>query len=382
MGGRCSYSKPTKSTGRNRLFIAKSCTDNFQIVHGKFNYGGLDWHSVEQAFQSLKFPIGSIAQKEIYNCAPRNPVDEANYGIHVWTLGQPRQDTKMRSDWEQEKVKMMLLLNLAKYSSNQDFQNDLLETENYRIIANESTANWAFWNAAIQTYIRNLLHAEKKLEEEIVNIEATSPEDVRNILKRSYEFNLKPDLFRAVDEGNFEYARHLYAQDPPPVDEGLISENTPLEFWNGKLILAGVHDFTSTFEQYKPDVVVTMCSKPPRFPDNAEGGEWLLRSFSGYDLNNYEVFGIIISEIVDRLQRGLKVLVHCIDGQDRTGIVAMTLTNIFRQDLSFDDKKSLLSEARPARMDYWFAKHGVMNLSSQYYRTAKNLADTMNLLFR
>ena len=104
--------------------------------------------------------------------------------------------------------------------------------------------------------------------------------------------------------------------------------------------------------------------------------------FSGYDLNNYEVFGIIISEIVDRLQRGLKVLVHCIDGQDRTGIVAMTLTNIFRQDLSFDDKKSLLSEARPARMDYWFAKHGVMNLSSQYYRTAKNLADTMNLLFR
>ena len=351
MGGRCSYSKPTKSTGRYRLFIAKSCTDNFQIVHGKFNYGGLDWHSVEQAFQSLKFPIGSIAQKEIYNCAPRNPVDEANYGIHVWTLGQPRQDTKMRSDWEQEKVKVMLLLNLAKYSSNQDFQNDLLETENYRIIANESTANWAFWNAAIQTYIRNLLHAEKKLEEEIVNIEATSPEDVRNILKRSYEFNLKPDLFRAVDEGNFEYARHLYAQDPPPVDEGLISENTPLEFWNGKLILAGVHDFTSTFEQYKPDVVVTMCSKPPRFPENAEGGEWLLRSFSGYDLNNYEVFGIIISEIVDRLQRGLKVLVHCIDGQDRTGIVAMTLTNIFRQDLSFDDKKSLLSEARPARRD-------------------------------
>lgn len=382
MGGRCSYSKPTKSTGRYRLFIAKSCTDNFQIVDEKFNYGGLDWHSVEQAFQSLKFPVGSIAQKEIYNCAPQNPADEANYGIHVWTLGQPRQDTKMRSDWEQEKVKVMLLLNLAKYSSNKEFQNDLLETENYRIIANESTANWAFWNAAIQTYIRNLLHDERKLEEEIVNIEATSPMDVKNILKRAYEFNLKPDLFRAVDEGNFEYARHLYAQDPPPVDEGLISKNTPLEFWNGKLILAGVHDFTSTFEQHKPDVVVTMCSKPPRFPDNAEGGEWLLRSFSGYDLNNYEVFGIIISEIVDRLQRGLKVLVHCIDGQDRTGIVAMALTNIFRHDLSFDEKKSLLSKARPARMDYWFAKHGVMNLSSEYYRTAKNLADTMNLLFR
>ena len=126
------------------LFVAKSCTDNFQIVDGKFNYQGLDWHSVEQAFQSLKFPMGSIAQEEIYKCAPRNPNDEATYGIDVWSLGQPREDTKMRSDWEQEKVKVMLLLNLAKYSSNKQFRDDLLETENYRIIAQGSTANWTF----------------------------------------------------------------------------------------------------------------------------------------------------------------------------------------------------------------------------------------------
>ena len=48
MGGKCKYSKPIQSTGIYGLFLAKSCTDNFQIVEGKFNYQGLDWHSVEQ----------------------------------------------------------------------------------------------------------------------------------------------------------------------------------------------------------------------------------------------------------------------------------------------------------------------------------------------
>ena len=375
MGGKCKYSKPTKSTGDYSLFVAKSCTDNFQIVEGKFNYQRLDWHSVEQAFQSLKFPMGSIAQEEIYECAPRNPNDEATYGIEVWSLGQPREDTKMRSDWEQEKVKVMLLLNLAKYSSNKEFQNDLLETENYRIIAQGSTANWTFWNAAIQTYVRSLLHDGKNLVEMIEEIEYLEGGEVKDLLIDAYRFRMQADLFRDIDDGDFEYARKVYEEDPPEMDEGFECENAPMDIGGGKLILAGVHDFNSTFQKYRPDVVVTMCSKPPRFPADAKGGEWLLRSFSGYDLKNYEVFGIIISEIAERLARGLTVLVHCIDGQDRTGIVAMTLVNIFNDDSGFTEKKLLLSYARPARIGYWFGRNGIMGPSSDYYRTAEILAE-------
>lgn len=55
---------------------------------------------------------------------------------------------------------------------------------------------------------------------------------------------------------------------------------------------------------------------------------------------NHEGFGIIVSEIAEKLARGLTVLVHCIDGQDRTGIVAMTLVNIFKDDFGFTEKNS------------------------------------------
>ena len=127
MGGPClQYVRPPYGEHEERL--CPPCTDNFQVVPDGFEYDGIIWHSVEQAFQSLKFPMGSIAQVEIERAAPRPDESEASYSMRSWSLGQPRRDTSMREDWGQVKVKIMTLLNIAKYASSVDYCFDLIET--------------------------------------------------------------------------------------------------------------------------------------------------------------------------------------------------------------------------------------------------------------
>ena len=78
--------------------------------------------------------------------------------------------------------------------------------------------------------------------------------------------------------------------------------------------MADVHDFQATFNRYQPDVVITMSSKPPAFPEVAYEGEWLFRNFGGYDLLNMDAMGTIANEAIDALQLGKTVLIHCLHG--------------------------------------------------------------------
>jgi hypothetical protein len=55
-----------KKDGALGQFLGPECTDNFQVIASRFSYQNLDWYSVEQAFQSLKFPMGSVVQVEIH----------------------------------------------------------------------------------------------------------------------------------------------------------------------------------------------------------------------------------------------------------------------------------------------------------------------------
>ena len=58
MGGPClQYVRSPHGEHEQRL--CPPCTNNFQVVPGGFEYDGITWHSVEQAFQSLKFPRGA-----------------------------------------------------------------------------------------------------------------------------------------------------------------------------------------------------------------------------------------------------------------------------------------------------------------------------------
>ena len=172
---------------------APDCTDNFQIVQPMFSAYGYEWHSVEQALQALKFPEGSIGRKHILNCTPDEMEGSASYGMRVWILGQRKPpnspDWVMRKDWNLEKVKVMYILNLSKYASNESFQRDLVNVTNgHRIIGRLSTnshrhgKNWKFWNENTQTAIRSLIIKGEDLRVVIASVEEMSGAEVEKLL--------------------------------------------------------------------------------------------------------------------------------------------------------------------------------------------------------
>ena len=182
MGGRC-FLVSKNPDGSFSKTIGPECTDNFQIVENGFEFNGRLWHSVEQAFQALKFPSESIARNEIFATSPKGHESDEDYGLRVWQLGQYREDSPMREDWQENKVKVMLLLNIAKYASDKDFQNQLLETMGQGIEAQPSTSNWTYWNSKIQLFIRELLTESKDLVDVLKELSMRPSENIAQLLE-------------------------------------------------------------------------------------------------------------------------------------------------------------------------------------------------------
>ena len=181
MGGRC-YLLRVEDDDEIIRIQGPRCTDNFQIVNPRFRYLDSEWFSVEQAFQAIKFPDGSIARLEINGTAPEVGESDEEYGLRVWLLGQLRDDSTMRYDWEREKVKVMLLLNLAKYASDANLQDELVATDGFSIEARGSTANWKHWNECTQIWIRQIIMSQDGLHATIRVIQNMNAEDVEYML--------------------------------------------------------------------------------------------------------------------------------------------------------------------------------------------------------
>lgn len=182
MGGRC-FLVSKNPDGSFSKTIGPECTDNFQIVENGFEFNGRRWHSVEQAFQALKFPSESIARNEILATIPKEHESDEDYGLRVWQLGQYREDSTMRQDWQENKVKVMLMLNIAKYASDKDFQNQLLQTKGQGIEALPSTSNWTYWNSKIQLSIRKLLVEGKDLAFVLEELSLCSSREISEFLE-------------------------------------------------------------------------------------------------------------------------------------------------------------------------------------------------------
>ena len=150
------------------------------------------------------------------------------------------------------------------------------------------------------------------------------------------------------------------------------STNRKIPVFNGHLVLADVNDFEDTFNQHLPDMVISMSSKPPAFPEVAHQGEWLFRNFGGYDLKNMDAMGAIANEAIGALQEGKTVLIHCLHGQDRTGIIGAALLYAgHERDMDYY-LDSIMIRARPIRAEYWFGLDGRMN--NEYQHTARLLS--------
>jgi predicted NAD-dependent protein-ADP-ribosyltransferase YbiA (DUF1768 family) len=148
-------------TGTGRR-IGPACTDNFQVR--SFTYGGIEFHSCEQAFQSLKFVPGNQRDR-ICRMKPMESESDSSFGMRCWSEGRSGPSYELRKDWDAVKVGVMLAVNEAKYKQNADLARDLLATGNATIVGASSTSwsfkgndhNWARWNGLIQMRLREEL---------------------------------------------------------------------------------------------------------------------------------------------------------------------------------------------------------------------------------
>ena len=134
---------------------APECTDNFQIVSGKFTFNGKQWHSVEQAYQASKFASDSAQHRQIHQTAPRGR-DAWSYGVDVWERGQ----REPVAEWNAVKLRTMLLANIAKFASSKGARKALRETGEAVIVGASSTWEWAKWNGLIMMFIRKAIVAD------------------------------------------------------------------------------------------------------------------------------------------------------------------------------------------------------------------------------
>ena len=183
--------------------------------------------------------------------------------------------------------------------------------------------------------------------------------------------------FRTYFNGDYSDAIRIHTESPPPPTKERSCTNLPLNLWSGSLILCDVVDFMDTFETYLPDMVVTMCSKPPQFPKQNLDGRWLHRDFSGYDLENYNALGTIVVDVMDALMNGKQVLLHCLHGQDRTGIAGLALVRLANSLATESEVKSMMCRGRPDRESYWYA-NGLMAEHGQYHRIATRLIQQLD----
>ncbi len=182
MGGRCYYFKTNKSGDKVKI-LAPHCTDNFQIAKTRFRLEGLDWYSCEQAFQSLKFPLGSKPQIQIHGANPKRFESNSDYGNRVWIMGQTGSVT-LQENWSIEGKKVMLLVNISKYIANPSYQDDLLSTKGYELFGQpSSTEAWTRLNPKIQMYIRDNLESNIDLNEVLEQISRMDAEKVLEVLE-------------------------------------------------------------------------------------------------------------------------------------------------------------------------------------------------------
>ena len=144
--------------------------------------------------------------------------------------------------------------------------------------------------------------------------------------------------------------------------------------------MADVRDFHDTFLTIQPDVVVTMCSKPCLIPDDHEG-TWHHFYINGYHTapKFARCYADIVQCIQGHLEKNRTVLIHCLEGRDRTGIVGLSLMMLARADSSHMDIVHEMVASRPKREQDLITVQGLLLEGKQYHRTAMAVVECLHL---
>jgi len=146
-------------------------------------------------------------------------------------------------------------------------------------------------------------------------------------------------------------------------------KNTPITFANGSsLTMCDLEDFRDTLKPIH--TVVTLCRFPPRFidSDKQERHHYYFRAH-----NDDPFIWQHASELVlDLLDKGKHVLLHCVHGRDRTGGVGfIVLSHLFTNNT---DKQTLelMGTVRPKiGVDTFTEK--IYEKGSLYYKVINEL---------
>ena len=363
MGGRC-YVLRAKKDGALGQFLGPKCTDNFQVIASRFSYQNLDWYSVEQAFQSLKFPMESVAQVEIHQEHPLDDESDEDYGCKVWLMGQ-RKDVKLRDDWEREKVKLMLLLNLAKYNSDKSMQEDLIETGGCRIVARSSTGNWKHWNECIQMLIRNFLISKQDVSKIINEIEKTDAKLVKKMLmetKRNVRTSITdPIRIDTIEIGKITLGLSLC---PGKVQSGAISGdwNRDLAADLDKISKEGYDAVVSLIEDLEIDELSVQGLKEDYV--QSRGMEWIWAPIRDGGTPSDSTFQKL-ERVLEILNDEKSVFIHCKGGLGRAGLVAAWI--LTHNGRTPDDAISEIRNTRRGAIENIDQEHWVIFNSGKHY---------------
>mmetsp|Transcript_59506 Transcript_59506/g.98219 ORF Transcript_59506/g.98219 Transcript_59506/m.98219 type:complete len:203 (+) Transcript_59506:49-657(+) len=181
MGGPCLLVKVNAQGQQVGTIRGPSCTDNFQII--EFIFEGNVYYSAEQCFQSQKFKAESSMRLKIAKEKPAKNETGHAFGMRVWQMGQSR-NSPLRDNYEQEKVKLMFLINVAKYAANPSLQKQLVdETKDLEIRGGASTWQWSLWNGLIQLLIRKKIKENEDLKQLLEKYNAMTAKEIDDALE-------------------------------------------------------------------------------------------------------------------------------------------------------------------------------------------------------
>ena len=124
--------------------------------------------------------------------------------------------------------------------------------------------------------------------------------------------------------------------------------NKSIKVSNGSLTMCGLSDFRDTLQPNH--TIVTLCRYPPKFidSDKHERHHYYFRAKN----STPEVWAHAVDLVIDLLDTGKDVLLHCVHGRDRTGGVAYVVLRLLA-DLTDEEVRATMVKLRPSMAIPW-----------------------------
>jgi len=124
--------------------------------------------------------------------------------------------------------------------------------------------------------------------------------------------------------------------------------NKSIKVSNGSLTMCGLSDFRDTLQPNH--TIVTLCRYPPKFidSDKHERHHYYFRAKN----STPEVWAHAVDLVIDLLDEGKDVLLHCVHGRDRTGGVAYVVLRLLA-NLDDQEVRAKMVRLRPSMAIPW-----------------------------